>query len=220
MGISLCMIVKNEQDWLPGAVESVRSIVDEVIIVDTGSTDRTVAIARQHGAEVYSFEWVDDFSAARNATRRSSGSVARSPCIPNTSPSAANDGFFKSDAIVRPSSGNANATGEEWARRREMSQPDDRCGDRRVQLAQRQVGLRRGALHHPQRPDHRLGLLLPADLEVAERALGLRAPILVARHLDGAEAVRLDADLGRACRISRGHGWFSPGPEVHQYAAP
>ena len=39
MGISLCMIVKNEEDWIAGAVESVRSIVSEVIIVDTGSTD-------------------------------------------------------------------------------------------------------------------------------------------------------------------------------------
>ena len=45
MGISLCMIVKNEEDWVLGAVESVRSIVDEVIIVDTGSTDATATRA-------------------------------------------------------------------------------------------------------------------------------------------------------------------------------
>src|SRR5437870_9883112 len=50
MGISLCMIVKNEENWVDGAVQSVRSIVNEVIIVDTGSTDATLERLKPFGA--------------------------------------------------------------------------------------------------------------------------------------------------------------------------
>lgn len=64
--ISLCMIVKNEEKMLPGCLESVRNIVDEIIIVDTGSTDRTNEIARQYNAKIFNFKWIDDFAAARN----------------------------------------------------------------------------------------------------------------------------------------------------------
>ncbi len=64
--ISLCMIVKNETECLPQCLESVRALVDEMVVVDTGSADRTPEIARQYGARVYHFDWNDDFSAARN----------------------------------------------------------------------------------------------------------------------------------------------------------
>lgn len=64
--ISLCMIVRNEEEFLPGCLDSVKGVVDEIIIVDTGSTDRTVEIARRCGAKVYHYEWNDDFAAARN----------------------------------------------------------------------------------------------------------------------------------------------------------
>lgn len=64
--ISLCMIVKNEEDVLDRCLASVKDAVDEIIIVDTGSTDRTKEIAREYTPHVYDFEWVDDFSAARN----------------------------------------------------------------------------------------------------------------------------------------------------------
>lgn len=64
--ISLCMIVKNEQEVLSRCLDSVKEIVDEIIIVDTGSTDKTKEIARAYTGKVYDFEWVDDFSAARN----------------------------------------------------------------------------------------------------------------------------------------------------------
>lgn len=64
--LSLCMIVKNEEKYLPGALDSVQGIVDEIIIVDTGSTDKTVEIAREYGAKVYFRPWDDDFAAARN----------------------------------------------------------------------------------------------------------------------------------------------------------
>ncbi len=64
--LSLCMIVKNEEELLPGCLESVRGLVDEIIVIDTGSADRTVEIAESFGAKVYYFDWVDDFAAARN----------------------------------------------------------------------------------------------------------------------------------------------------------
>ncbi|MFB5679272.1 glycosyltransferase [Paenibacillus terreus] len=64
--ISLCMIVKNEEEYLPKCLSSVMRIVDEIIIVDTGSTDNTVSIAEAFGAKVIHMPWQDSFSAARN----------------------------------------------------------------------------------------------------------------------------------------------------------
>ncbi|MFC5448778.1 tetratricopeptide repeat-containing glycosyltransferase family 2 protein [Paenibacillus aestuarii] len=66
--ISLCMIVKNEELTLARCLESVQGLVDEIIIVDTGSTDSTKEIASRFGAIIYDFEWTKDFSAARNAS--------------------------------------------------------------------------------------------------------------------------------------------------------
>ncbi|MGN7414891.1 glycosyltransferase [Paenibacillus sp. SAF-068] len=65
--ISLCMIVKDEEELLPHCIASVQGAVDEMIVVDTGSSDRSVQIAQQYGAVVVPFEWCDDFAAARNA---------------------------------------------------------------------------------------------------------------------------------------------------------
>lgn len=64
--LSLCMIVKDEQDFLGPCLNSIKSLVDEIIVVDTGSTDRSADIARIYGALVYHFTWRHDFSAARN----------------------------------------------------------------------------------------------------------------------------------------------------------
>jgi glycosyltransferase involved in cell wall biosynthesis len=64
--ISLAMIVKNEAATLAHSLESVRALADEMIIVDTGSTDGTIDIAKSFGARIYHFEWRDDFAAARN----------------------------------------------------------------------------------------------------------------------------------------------------------
>lgn len=64
--ISLCMIVKNEEKYLAQCLNSVKDIVDEIIIVDTGSTDKTVEIAESFGAEIYYFQWTNSFSTARN----------------------------------------------------------------------------------------------------------------------------------------------------------
>jgi glycosyltransferase involved in cell wall biosynthesis len=64
--ISLAMIVKNEEASLAHCLESVKPLVDEMIVVDTGSTDRTIDIANDFGAQVHNFKWCDDFAAARN----------------------------------------------------------------------------------------------------------------------------------------------------------
>jgi glycosyltransferase involved in cell wall biosynthesis len=64
--ISACMIVKNEEELLPQCLESIKDFVDEIIIVDTGSKDRTVEIAESHGAKVYHHPWENDFSKHRN----------------------------------------------------------------------------------------------------------------------------------------------------------
>ena len=64
--LSLCMIVKNEEDNLERCLESVREAVDEMVIVDTGSTDGTVAIAEKFGARVFHHPWQGSFSEARN----------------------------------------------------------------------------------------------------------------------------------------------------------
>jgi len=64
--IALCMILKNEEEQLPRCLKSVKDLVDEIVVVDTGSTDRTVAIAESFGARVYHHPWEGDFSKARN----------------------------------------------------------------------------------------------------------------------------------------------------------
>lgn len=64
--ITLSMIVKNEEDMLEDCLKSVEGIVDEIVIVDTGSVDKTKEIAFKYGAKVYDFAWVDDFAIARN----------------------------------------------------------------------------------------------------------------------------------------------------------
>lgn len=64
--VSLCMIVKNEEKILARCLDSIVDLVDEVIIVDTGSTDRTKEIAGRYTDKIYDFTWIDDFSAARN----------------------------------------------------------------------------------------------------------------------------------------------------------
>ncbi|MBU0983637.1 MAG: tetratricopeptide repeat protein, partial [candidate division Zixibacteria bacterium] len=64
--VSVCMIVKNEEELLPDCLESVRDWADEIVIVDTGSTDRTVEIAEQYGARIFHQAWEGDFSKHRN----------------------------------------------------------------------------------------------------------------------------------------------------------
>lgn len=66
--ISLCLIVKNEEDTIVRCLNSVKDIVDEINIVDTGSTDRTKELAADFTDRIFDFEWVNDFAKARNYT--------------------------------------------------------------------------------------------------------------------------------------------------------
>lgn len=64
--LSLCMIARNEEGYIGDALKSVQDLVDEIIVVDTGSSDRTVEIAKEYSAKVFFMEWQHDFAAARN----------------------------------------------------------------------------------------------------------------------------------------------------------
>lgn len=65
-GISACLMVKDEEDCIERCLKSIKPFVDEIILVDTGSTDRTIEIALSHGAKVYHHPWEEDFSKHRN----------------------------------------------------------------------------------------------------------------------------------------------------------
>jgi glycosyltransferase involved in cell wall biosynthesis len=66
MSISLCMIVKNEEQFIERVLTDAKKYVDQMVVIDTGSTDKTKEIAKRCEAEVHDFEWCDDFSKARN----------------------------------------------------------------------------------------------------------------------------------------------------------
>ncbi|MGL5381189.1 tetratricopeptide repeat-containing glycosyltransferase family 2 protein [Clostridium sp.] len=66
--LSICMIVKNEEKNIQGCIDSIKEIADEIVIVDTGSTDNTVNIAKESGAKVIIHKWNNDFSEARNTS--------------------------------------------------------------------------------------------------------------------------------------------------------
>lgn len=68
------MIIKNEQPFLDGCLKSLHGLVDEIVIVDTGSTDSSIDIARAHGARILDYAWHDDFAAARNFGLEAAGS--------------------------------------------------------------------------------------------------------------------------------------------------
>jgi tetratricopeptide (TPR) repeat protein len=68
--VSLCMIVRNEEADLPHCLDTAADLVSQIVVVDTGSTDRTREVATGYGARIYDFPWVDDFSAARNESIR------------------------------------------------------------------------------------------------------------------------------------------------------
>lgn len=66
MKIALCVICKDEEKCIARCINSVKQVVDEIVVVDTGSTDRTLEIVRELGADVYEIEWENDFAKARN----------------------------------------------------------------------------------------------------------------------------------------------------------
>src|SRR5690349_20790912 len=71
--LALVMIVRDEAARIARCLDSARPLVDDIVVLDTGSRDDTAAIARVHGARVFAFDWCDDFAAARNAALDYSG---------------------------------------------------------------------------------------------------------------------------------------------------
>ncbi len=65
--LSICVLVKNEAESLAGLLEEIQGLADEVVVLDTGSSDGSVDLAKKGGARVETFNWCDDFAAARNA---------------------------------------------------------------------------------------------------------------------------------------------------------
>jgi tetratricopeptide (TPR) repeat protein len=65
--LTVCLIVINEEERLPGCLDSVAGVADEIVVCDTGSTDRTIEVAQLRGARIVELEWKEDFAAARNA---------------------------------------------------------------------------------------------------------------------------------------------------------
>ncbi|GIP51609.1 tetratricopeptide repeat-containing glycosyltransferase family 2 protein [Paenibacillus vini] len=68
--LSVCMIVKDEEELLPRCLDSLKGLADEIVIVDTGSIDRTKEIAGQYTDLIFNYTWIDDFAAARNESLR------------------------------------------------------------------------------------------------------------------------------------------------------
>lgn len=68
MGISACIIAKNEEDSIKRCLDSLKDAVDEIILVDTGSEDNTIEIAKSYGAKIYHHPWNQDFSEVRNVS--------------------------------------------------------------------------------------------------------------------------------------------------------
>ena len=66
MKVSACVITKNEEKNIGKWLQEMSLLADEMIVVDTGSTDSTVNMAKKAGAKVFNFEWINDFSAAKN----------------------------------------------------------------------------------------------------------------------------------------------------------
>jgi glycosyltransferase involved in cell wall biosynthesis len=64
--LSVCMIVRDEEKILPRCLKSVQDVADELIVVDTGSRDNTISVAKDFGAKIHYFQWNYDFAAARN----------------------------------------------------------------------------------------------------------------------------------------------------------
>lgn len=73
--ISLCMITKNESDKLDRCLAAVKDLPLEIIVVDTGSTDNSIEVARKYTEHVYHFDWISDFAAARNFKISCSGKI-------------------------------------------------------------------------------------------------------------------------------------------------
>ncbi len=120
MLLSVCLITKNEERFLAGCLDSVRAAADEIVVVDTGSQDRTVEIAQDYGCRLLHRAWDDDFSATRNsglaaargrwilcidADERASDAMALIPAIREAAPEVGGFLIERHDVVTHPEDG-------------------------------------------------------------------------------------------------------------------
>lgn len=122
--LSLVVIVRNEEKTIGQCLQSAAPYVDEMIVVDTGSTDNTIEAARRHGARVETFEWVYDFSAARNFALSCSRSdwnlvLDADEFITDADPAAIRQ-FMEQKAVGRIQRVSDTRNGEDWQQTRDF----------------------------------------------------------------------------------------------------
>ena len=201
--VSLCMIVRDEAHHLPDCLATAGDLVDEIIVVDTGSGDATPELARRAGARVYSFVWNDDFSAARNESIRH----------------ASGDWIFWLDADDRIDEANRQKLRELFA-----SLSDDNLTYIMIYLALREMGQDKNSVaHHAKlfRNDPRIRWryrvheqILPAIEEAGGRAVSTD---IVIHHLGYQDPGTVRCKLERNLRLLKLEEADHPGDPLMQF---
>lgn len=194
------MIVRNEAEHLPNCIKSVKDFVDDIIIVDTGSTDGTIDIARNLGAQVEAFEWCDDFSAARNYAL----SFVRSPWTL----------WLDADDIVLNPEVIPGLTEE--ARKKRVNgiwsiyRQDASCYQRRLQIFKTKDYQWQGVVHeNPIPKNHALASAFLSDLVVLHRKPKERGPQAARKYLD----ILLEKDPENWLGIAESYKYLSVYPD-------
>ncbi len=179
--LTLHMIVRDEEKLLPQCLKSVRDWVDEIVIVDTGSSDNTVDVAKSFGGTVRHFDWIDDFSAARNYAL---GSVK----TPWTLWLDADDVVLNPELLPKITQETHKQRGDAiWS----IYKQDEACFQRRLQLFKPKHYEWKGFVHEnpiPRRPHDSSSVL--SDLVVLHRKPKERASASARKYLD----ILLDKD--------------------------
>ena len=194
------MIVRDEEALLPAAIKSVKDFVSEIIIVDTGSVDGTIDICRSLGATVHSFEWCDDFSAARNHAL----SFVRTPWTL----------WLDADDLVLNPEVLAPAT--EAARKQRVNaiwsiyKQDDSCYQRRLQLFKTKDYSWQGFVHENPIPKNMaLSQSLLSELSILHRKPPERGPAAALKYL----ALLKERDPNNFVGIAESYKYLSVHPD-------
>lgn len=173
--ITLNMIVRDEEKLLPICLKAVRDFVDEITIVDTGSSDSTCALGKFYGAQVVDFTWVDDFALARNFAL----SLVKTPWVLWLDA----DDLILNPELIAPSlkeaqKHKANAL---WT----LYKQDDACFQRRLHMFKTKEYQWEGVVHESPQPTNRnRSHSVFTDIVVLHRKPASRCPVAARRYLD------------------------------------